>query len=56
MKVYIWKDERYPCYGIDVDRGDDTNVKIPDGLYERYIAVEIEYNKVQDELEKYSCE
>ena len=53
MKVYVWKDEAYPVYGIDVER---KQVVIPEILYERYIAIEKEYAKVQEELKKYACE
>jgi len=57
VKVYVWKDEAYPVYGIDTDeKSYRPKVEIPDELYARYIAVEKEYGKVQDELEKYSCE
>ena len=57
MKVYIWKDEAYPIYGIDTDlKWHDISVEIPDELYERYEKVEKEYGEVQDALEKYSCE
>jgi len=53
MKVYVWKDDAYPVYGIDTEK---EEVEIPDDLYKRYIKVEREYGEVQDELEKYSCE
>ena len=59
MKVYIYKDEAYPVYGIVTDKewyvAEDL-VEIPDSLYERYKKIEEEYGKVQAELEKYSCE
>ncbi len=53
MKVYVWRDEAYPVYGIDTKR---EQVEIPDELYQRYIKVEKEYEEVQKELEMYSCE
>jgi len=57
MKVYVYKDEAYPIYGIDIDkRWHKKSVEIPDELYKRYRKVELEYGKVQGELEKYSCE
>jgi len=57
MRVYVWKDEAYPVYGIDEDSGwRTTTVEIPDELYERYKRVKKEYGEVQKELSKYSCE
>ena len=53
MKVYVWKDSAYPVYGIDEQR---EGVEIPDELYERYVKIEQDYNAVQEELGKYSCE
>jgi len=53
MRVYVYKDEAYPVYGIDPTK---EKVEIPDDLYRRYIEVEKLYGEIQDELEKYSCE
>jgi len=59
MKVYVWRDEVYPVYGIDEDSRGFWNIKekveIPDELYKRYKKIMLEYGEVQDELEKYSC-
>jgi len=59
VKVYIYKDEAYPIYGIVTGSeyyiAKDL-VEIPDSLYKRYKKIEDEYGKVQAELEKYSCE
>ena len=57
MKVYIFCDEAYPVYGIETDlKWHNTSIEIPDELYKRYLIVEEEYDKVQEELRKYSCE
>ena len=62
MKVYISCDEAYPVYGaypIVIGTGLERHyksVEIPDELYKRYLIVEEEYNEVQGELKKYSCE
>ncbi len=53
MNVYVWKDEMYPYYGIDAERG---GVEIPNDLYNRYVKAEESYKEIQDELKKYSCE
>ena len=53
MKVYVWKDEAYPVYGIDT-KGNE--VEIPDELYKRYQKITAEYKVMQKELSKYSCE
>ncbi len=53
MKVYVYKDELYPYYGIDTGR---ERIEIPDGLYKRYQEIEGELREVQAELKKYSCE
>ncbi len=53
MKVYVYKDELYPYYGIDTKR---ERMEIPDELYKRYQEVERKFVEVQVELEGYSCE
>jgi len=55
MKVYINEDQVWPVYSIDTDVSRHTwIVEIPDELYERYLAAGEEYEKVQEELAKYS--
>jgi len=60
MKVYVWKDEAHPVYGVDEDSRGFWDIKekveIPDELYERYKRAGKEYGEVQEELSKYSCE
>jgi len=57
MRVYVWKDEAYPVYGVDIDLSwHEKSVEIPDDLYERWKKLEKEYAEVQEELAKYSCE
>ena len=59
MKVYVFKDETYPIYGIEVDKRwhrASELVEIPDALYKKYKKITKEYGEVQEELEKYSCE
>ena len=56
MLVYVWKGEAYPIYGVDCDPTGGTRVIVPDELLERFKKAEKEYNAVQDELGKYSCE
>jgi len=56
MKAYVYKDEAYPVYGVVTGVLGVKEVEIPDELYERYKRVSKEYDEVQAELEKYSCE
>jgi len=58
MKVFIWKDEFYPHYGITYpfSRERRHTIKIPVELYNRYKEVKKEYDKVQEELAKYPYE
>jgi hypothetical protein len=48
--AYIWKDERWPDYGISIRVQGPTEV--PEELYQRYLKVSEEYNAVQRELKK----
>ena len=52
MKVYAYRDERWPDYGLDDATDQSFCVEIPDGLYRRYRAVRKQYDLMQDELEK----
>jgi len=53
MKVYVWKDEVYPVYGID----DQPAIKeVPDDLVERYYEALTLWRAVQGKLAEYSCE
>ena len=47
MKVDIWKDERWPDYGISVV---GSEYEISEELYARYVKVNADYDAVQDEL------
>jgi len=53
MKVYVWKDEAYPVYGID-DR--PAVIEVPDDLVEWYYEALTQWRAVQEELAEYSCE
>ncbi len=56
MRVYIWSDEAYPVYSITPREEGDNNkgwVDITDELYNRYLSICKEYDKIQEELAKY---
>lgn len=49
MKVSIWKDERYPDYGIS---SSNPEIEIDDEFYAEYKKVEALYDEMQNKLEK----
>lgn len=52
MRVEIWRDERWPDYGISPrEPNEHANADIPDELYARFKAVSEAYEAVQDEIE-----
>lgn len=53
MKVYVYKDELYPFYGIDTTR---ELVDIPIRLYKKYEKMVKLFKEVMEELKEYSCE
>ena len=51
MKVQVWKDERYPDFGLSTDPTYDI-IEVPDEFYEEYKRVNAIYDEMQDKLEK----
>jgi len=52
MKLNIYKDERYPDYGLTNNPAIGEEVEISAELVERYRTAEKEYVAVQEELSK----
>lgn len=50
MKVNIYKDERWPDYGMTKPRPHDRTIEISDEVYARIGAVEKAYEAIQSEL------
>ena len=52
MKYTIYKDERYPDYGLTSDNDAGVETEVSTELAERYRLAENEYEAVQEELAK----
>jgi len=52
MKLTIYKDERWPDYGLTDDSYLGEEVELSSELEKRYRAAEEEYGAVQEELAK----
>jgi len=50
MKVYIWKDERWPDYGVSLH--EPPNAEITEELWAWYTAVNAQYDKMQQALKE----